>query len=43
MVSIKDYRAKGWTRVLSAMEREENLKFQASLSYARGWEKENIK
>lgn len=34
MVSIKDDQAKSCT-VLSAMEREENLKFQASLSYTR--------
>lgn len=35
MVSIKDDQAKSCI-VLSAMEREENLKFQASLSYTRG-------
>ena len=35
MDSIKDNQAKSCI-VLSAMEREENLKFQASLSYTRG-------
>lgn len=42
MVSIKDDQAKSCT-VLLAMEREENLKFQASLSYTSGRRKRTSK